>query len=694
MISFLSTVTIAASLTSLGYGSAIPDSLSPPSLRRDVGILRLPVHATRHSRKRQSPDQVENYMTGTRYVVDFAIGTPPQLISLTLDTGSSETWVNPTCSSARGDLDINLCNRLPRYAANASSTAVDLGATNDLIYGKGTCRLRYYSDNVDIGGTIIKGQQFGVSSISSSLPTGFIGVGTGIELTGYPAILDSMATQGLINSRAFSLDLRSFESPDGTIIFGGIDTGRYRGPLEKLPIIPVQESPDKYPRYWVHVTSIGITKPGEAKKLYPPTSTDPKGQPAFLDSGGTVTRLPTALVAAIVADFPGAVEDGNTGIYAVDCAVADMNGTVDFGFGNTVINVPYQEFMWHISGFCYLGLAADDKMSILGASFLRAAFLVVDQDNRNIHLANSANCGTNLVAIGKGVDAVPSLTGDCAAALPTSPTTSNSTSRTASGSRPTPTPTEVLGAAHIQANHSSIYSTIHTTVFSTLYVTKTQNYMTSTAYSTAYATSAGVITQKVVAYTTICPLTEKATPTSSAHHQYQTNEITKTFFSTMTYTISTCPGAVTYCPYNQTAITTMPVSTSVHTERYMVATIGGIRVAPYELIANPAPVAPAIPIVYPVPRQSLPGKPVMHTPVPYKPSIPAAALEPVFYSTVPAFSATPMRTLLADSSAYGTGRPTGSIPYSTSPPFRSAAVMTRGNLWAVAAAALGLLVMA
>lgn len=42
----------------------------------------------------------------------------------------------------------------------------------------------------------------------------------------------------------------------------------------------------------------------------------------------------------------------------------------------------------------------------------------------NIHLANAASCGTNLISIGKGPDSVPALVGDCpepvAAATPVS----------------------------------------------------------------------------------------------------------------------------------------------------------------------------------------------------------------------------------------------------------------------------------
>ncbi len=42
-----------------------------------------------------------------------------------------------------------------------------------------------------------------------------MGVGPGIQLTGYPTIIDQLALQGVTNSRAFSLDLRGVESPDG-----------------------------------------------------------------------------------------------------------------------------------------------------------------------------------------------------------------------------------------------------------------------------------------------------------------------------------------------------------------------------------------------------------------------------------------------------------------------------------------------
>jgi hypothetical protein len=133
------------------------------------------------------------------------------------------------------------------------------------------------------------------------------------------------------------------------------------------------------------MTSVGITKPGAPPKVYPPSSSNPLGQPVFLDSGSTVSLLPSALVAEIVADFPGATLDlGGSGLYIVPCSVASEAGTVDFGFGNTVIHVPYHEFVWFIeSNTCVLGVSANDVAPLLGGKCFAPNRAHVQRANRN-----------------------------------------------------------------------------------------------------------------------------------------------------------------------------------------------------------------------------------------------------------------------------------------------------------------------
>jgi hypothetical protein len=71
-------------------------------------------------------------------------------------------------------------------------------------------------------GATITGQQFGVATSSTELPNGLMGVGPGVELTGYPTIIDTLVTEGFTQSRAFSLDLRGVDTPTGNVSGPGI----------------------------------------------------------------------------------------------------------------------------------------------------------------------------------------------------------------------------------------------------------------------------------------------------------------------------------------------------------------------------------------------------------------------------------------------------------------------------------------
>jgi Eukaryotic aspartyl protease len=130
-----------------------------------------------------------------------------------------------------------------------------------------------------------------------------------------------------------------------------------------------------YLRYWVSLNSVGNTRPGaSSSKLYTTTG---YSQPVILDSGTTLSYIPPSLFNAILPDFPGAVLQSD-GSYTVPCSFASQSGTMDFGFGSVIINVPYSQFVWQPSpGTCYLGVApmpAGLTIPILGDTFLRGAY--------------------------------------------------------------------------------------------------------------------------------------------------------------------------------------------------------------------------------------------------------------------------------------------------------------------------------
>ncbi|PVH86199.1 acid protease [Cadophora sp. DSE1049] len=415
---------VSSFVTAAAAALAVLQLVECRSFARDgntPGIVRLAVVSKTPDaslRKRQFPDRLINDDHGLEYLINFEIGNPPQNVTAALDTGSSDTWVNPQCGTGN-TLDSNaICQRYGRYRPEKSPTSKGLKQEMYLRYGSGAVLGEYYVDDLHLDGASIKAQQFGIATRSQGLDTGLMGLSFGNQIgTSYPNIVDQLAAQNITQSRAFSLDLGSIDTPEGSIIFGGIDTKKFYGKLSKHPIIPAEQSPDTYPRYWINMTSLTLRLPASKTPGTPPTP--PKTflnstLAVFLDSGGTLSMLPSSIVRPLAAAFPGAQNVGS-GQYTVPCSAMNQTGFVDFGFGEKVIRVPWKEFVWFVEpGLCALGLMeGGEGTNILGDTFLRAAFVVYDQDNLNLHLAESADCGSNLVTIGRGKDAVPSVAGDC-----------------------------------------------------------------------------------------------------------------------------------------------------------------------------------------------------------------------------------------------------------------------------------------
>ncbi|KAK3905580.1 aspartic peptidase domain-containing protein [Staphylotrichum tortipilum] len=383
-----------------------------PVVARGDGIVRVPVNAIAapppNLRARQNGVEVENQRRGTRYAVDIEVGTPRQKLTLLLDTGSPDTWVNPMCDTANLPAD---CRAFPQFDFTKSTSLKTTNARDVLVYGIGNASVAYVLETVVIGSARITNQVIGIAFKSYDIPLGIFGISP--PVTGdnkYPYVLDMMATQGLIKSRAFSLDLRGIDNPNGAIIFGGIDTGKYIGALAKRPMLSPQQSPGGANRYYVAMTGVGVTFPdGTTAKA------EALSVPMFLDSGSTFSYLPTPIYQAFTAFFTDGQRDPKSNYYFVPCDVRKLAGSIDFYFGSKTIRVLLNDFIWEAQGQCVLGVLPNDDEPTLGDTFLRAAYVVFDQDNRNIHLAQAADCGTNLVAIGSGADAVPSSAGRCSA---------------------------------------------------------------------------------------------------------------------------------------------------------------------------------------------------------------------------------------------------------------------------------------
>ncbi|KAK3949239.1 aspartic peptidase domain-containing protein, partial [Pseudoneurospora amorphoporcata] len=125
------------------------------------GFVRAPIHAAPgHStstpqtknmnklRRRQEDEGLKNQNLGTTYTIDIEIGTPPQTVTLILDTGSPDLWVNPQCSTSG---QAAYCSKFAQFDYTRSKTIEDTGAADILSYGKGNVTIEYVTDDVIIG---------------------------------------------------------------------------------------------------------------------------------------------------------------------------------------------------------------------------------------------------------------------------------------------------------------------------------------------------------------------------------------------------------------------------------------------------------------------------------------------------------------------------------------------------------------
>ncbi|KAK3313697.1 aspartic peptidase domain-containing protein [Apodospora peruviana] len=374
----LLTTTFALLLLALccGRSAAQNQSIIPvPVPTHDKGCIHLPIiHSTNvnYFSKRGVQLQLAN-RSDVAYYAQLSIGTPPQPVFVQLDTGSFELWVNPDCTTVDG-ADADFCDRIGQYDTAKSSTVTSLGTTKTLRYGIGSANITYVTDTITLAGstTALQDVQFGVATSSQDAFSGILGIGYGKDIaTRYLNFVDQLKLQNATRVKAYTLALGSKEAEEGVIVFGGVDTSKFGGGLTRLPIIAADQSPDRVPRFWVGMNSISFTSPAGETREYANTS-----MPVFLDSGSTMTLLPPELTAEIGRDFGAPFPDSN-GFFRVDCALAEMNGTLNFAFEGVTISVPYKELIREVPGTppaCFLGITPSSSFVLLGDTFLRSAY--------------------------------------------------------------------------------------------------------------------------------------------------------------------------------------------------------------------------------------------------------------------------------------------------------------------------------
>ena len=388
------------------------------------------------------------------YIANISIGTPPQKLSVQLDTGSSDLWVpsinSDLCKSPN-------CDAWGAFDATASKTLEPLANPGDfyISYGDDSeYQGDYFADTLAIGDSEIKEMTMAVVTDSRNV----VGDGTNLDNNGlmgigfdqnqayvsqnpgakpFRGVVSQLKAQGLIKTLSYSLWLDDIDALTGAILFGGVDTSKYTGDLIAVPMVGWNPRDDyeSVDRLAVEMTAVGVTdSEGKTTTL----SDSDYIAPALLDSGTTVSFLPSTLLNPIL-DAAGAVTDPNYPRPLLACNLSTSKGSYVFGFGGDSgpkVSIPLSQIVddpdpdipiVFADGTPACGLLlteAEDGRIILGDSFLRSAYVVYHLEAKTIALANSnlnAAAGTSESNIKEIVDKnIPGIKGKVVPSQPLS----------------------------------------------------------------------------------------------------------------------------------------------------------------------------------------------------------------------------------------------------------------------------------
>ncbi|KAA6407168.1 MAG: acid protease [Lasallia pustulata] len=465
-------LTVATGLLSTAQAIHLVERDATPDLPRlDIHRKHVADPVAHDLQRRASSKTVQETLDNelTLYFANVSLGTPAQKLQLHIDTGSSDLWTNDAGSSYCKGRDDPCYGGT--YSANSSSTYKYVSSKFNITYADGSGATGdYATDVLSIGGVTLQNLQFGIGYQSGS-QEGILGIGyTSNEVQvntyggqTYPNVPELMATSGVIQSNAYSLWLDDLEANTGSILFGGVDTDKFHGTLQTLPIQPEQ---GVYAEFLITLTGVSLSNDGSNVSL------DSGDTPVvvLLDSGSSLTYLPDDLTTVLYQQV-GAQYSSEEQTAFVPCSLADNTSTIDFTFSSPVISVPMSEMVINAGATsqatfkdgtpaCIFGIAPAGQggISVLGDTWIRSAYVVYDLANNEISLAqtNFNSTSSNILEIGTGANSVPQATGVTGAVSATATHTGGarigglpSTTGTSTGSSSAPTTKSAAVSIHV-----------------------------------------------------------------------------------------------------------------------------------------------------------------------------------------------------------------------------------------------------
>lgn len=316
----------------------------------------------------------------------------------------------------------------------------------------------------------------------------------------YPNLIDQFQAQGLISTKAYSLYLNDFRSPSGSILFGGVDTDKFIGNLSVMPILETAARNGSQGHTVLAVTLTSMAATTGSGRSAGPIAFPSQPVPAILDSGTTLSYLPSDIASSLFNSVGAYTDEIETGYTFIDCDSSSLTVTLSLGKDAKIVlpasqialdvfagmqdqiprNVPFSNAC--LFGFQDIGSASSSGLSavaaaavsqssyaLLGDTFLRSAYVVYDLTNNQIALAQSNlnSTASKVVELQASNSGIPTLTGVKSQQTTSTSTTSGGGGSSSGGSSSdggtvtvTAKPTSSSNSAGLSTSHRPSYSVL------------------------------------------------------------------------------------------------------------------------------------------------------------------------------------------------------------------------------------------
>ncbi|KAI0010729.1 aspartic peptidase domain-containing protein [Xylariaceae sp. FL0662B] len=361
------------------------------TLDRDHDGLSIEVAVKRRA---DAPDPIQLTHTADGWFVDVTVGTAGQLLRLEIDTISPVTWVPSS--------DAEHCHEA---GCNYGSFDTSLSTTFERLPGDGTWGYRdvqgtVFADDFSFGPFSLKDWTLGLGENISDYSHGILGLALNKDggSSSWSNLWDSLISDGLVNTEAFSLWLNDEDAP-GSLQLGAIDTAKYEGELDSL--MAYNGSVDGFP--WLCISSVSANSSSGSDTM---GSTESVPILGIVTTGFREIYLPVDIAYDMWA-VAGARFQFNISGPIIPCAKKNSSGVFTFGLGGPdgpQIKIPMRQLV-SLDPVFY-GAADDDfssedmceflvknetdpKNFVIGEAFLLSTYAVFDLFNKKLGIAQA-----------------------------------------------------------------------------------------------------------------------------------------------------------------------------------------------------------------------------------------------------------------------------------------------------------------